>query len=81
MKAYQIILDGNKVNSGYIRGRISGMIHVLTGQPKMSYGWAKPIGEKNWMTGAMATEDQIAAITDCIEMAYPYAILSVKEKE
>lgn len=80
MKTYLIYIDGKKTNT-YIRGRISGMIYVLTGQPEMTFGWAKARGDIHYMTKVVATEEQLTAITDCIKKVYPDAILLVKEKE
>ena len=80
MKTYNIIIDGIKTNT-YIRGRISGMTYVLTGQPEQSFAWRTAPGDIHWMYKVLATEEQIIAITDCVKKVYPNAILAVTSKE
>ena len=80
MKTYKIVIDGTKV-SDYIRGRISGMIYVLTGQPEKGFAWRTVAGHGHWIMLVLATEEQIAAITDCVKKVYPEAILAVTSKE
>lgn len=80
MKTYKIYVDGNKTND-YIRGRISGMIYVLTGQPEMTYGWCTARGGVHLLTRVDVEAEQMEAIKNCINKVYPDAILLVKEVE
>ena len=79
-KTYRLIIDGVATND-YIRGRISGMIDVLTGQPEIGYGWCMARGDVHWMTAFSANDEEYKSVIECVEKYYPNAILLVKEKE
>ena len=80
MKTYKIHIDGKKT-SDYIRGRISGMAYVLLGQSEKTGAWRKAPGDIHWIMQILATEEQIVAITDCVNKVYPDAIMLVTSKE
>lgn len=80
MKTFKIVIDGLKTNE-YMRGRISGMIYVLTGQAHRGYAWRKAPGDNHWIMQVLATDEQIVTISECIEKVYPDVIMLVTTKE
>ena len=79
-KTYQLVAD-DYTTTTFVRGRISGMIYVLTGQPEKDYGWTKAPGDVHWITRFIADAEQYKAVIDCVEKKYPNTILHVKEVE
>lgn len=80
MKKYEILIDGKASNS-YVRGRINGMIFVLTGMPEVSFGYAKSKDGVEWVMCYVATEEQHKAVVECLEKHYPKAFVGWKEVE
>lgn len=64
MNTYKINLSGDKLNS-YIRGRIHGIIWVLTGMPEMMYA-NKMHPDGSWDLRFDATEEQYDTVVNAI---------------
>ena len=75
MKTYEILINSKLANK-YIMGRISGIIYALTGMPKKGY----PIweGERDSLMRFDATEEQSAAVHNCLNNLYPNIYVGMK---
>lgn len=72
---YGIVLDKSKLNE-YKIGRISGMIHILTGQPEKGYAH-KHYKSRNVCEMFFETDaDGMFAIQEAINKQYPGVIVS-----
>lgn len=78
MKTYEILINSKLANK-YIIGRISGIIHALTGMPKKEY----PIweGDLDTLMRFDATEEQAKSVTDCLNNLYPNIYMGMREVE
>lgn len=74
---YEIVIDAEKVND-YIRGRISGMIYILTRKPDMSFGWSSKYREDRWLTKTQCNEDIFYEIIKTVEHVYPGVIIETR---
>ena len=71
---YEIVIDAEKVND-YIRGRINGMIYILTRKPDMSFGWSSKRAHNRWLTKTQCSEETFNEIIKTIEHVYPGVIV------
>lgn len=74
---YEIVLDAEKTNT-YIRGRINGMIYILTRKPDMSWGWSCKKGDNRWFTKTQCSEEVFKEIIETIEHVYPGVIVETR---
>lgn len=81
MKTYEMLINGAPATNEYIRGRISGIIHVLSGMPEKGYAWKTQEEELDWTIRYDATEEQHEAIKAYIEKYYPNAYAGVRVVE
>lgn len=77
MKTYEILIDGRSANE-YIQGRISGIIHALTGMPDKGYPW-RTLDHIEWTTRFDATEEQYLTIQKELNKIYPKAFVGIRE--
>lgn len=75
---YEIVIDAEKVND-YIRGRINGMVYILTRKPDMSWGWSSALAHNRWLTKTSCSEETFKEIIDTIEHVYPGVILETRQ--
>ena len=75
---YEITLDKSKLNA-YKLGRISGMIHILTGQPEKGFPH-KHYRSRNVCQIAFETDaDGMFKIQDAINKQYPGVIIAEED--
>lgn len=79
MKTYKIFVDCRTAND-YDRGRISGLIHVLTGMPKREYAWERN-NNYDWTKMFDAEKEQSWAVADCLNRMYPTTYMGMMEVE
>lgn len=77
MKTYEILIDGRFAND-YIQGRISGIIHALTGMPDEGYAW-RSMDRIEWFTRFDATIEQYLTIKEELNKLYPKAVVGIRE--
>lgn len=70
----EIVFDGTKMND-FMRGRISGIVYVLMGMPKETWGWFKREASNEWVWFVECTDDEYLDIVDTIEIAHPGVII------
>ena len=80
MKTYEMLLHGPATND-YIKGRISGIIHVLTGMPEKQYVWMGYTDNPDLRVRFDATQEQCEAIRACIGKLYSKAFMGVRVVE
>lgn len=71
---YKIVLDGKKT-SDYIRGRISGIIYVLTRKPDKGFPWKCEQTENRWTLTTVCSEEVFNDIIETINRVYPGVII------
>lgn len=71
---YEIVLDGKKT-SDYIRGRISGIIYVLTRKPDKGFPWKCERTENRWTLTTVCSEEVFNDIIETINRVYPGVII------
>lgn len=71
---YEIVFDATKLNT-YQRGRISGMIYILTRKPDKSFAWKGRLKPKRWSVFTVCTDEQYKEIVSTIEHVYPGVII------
>ena len=75
---YEIVFDGTKQND-YVRGRISGMIYILTRKPKVGFPWRnKEVGTR-WIVTTQCSEEVFKEIIETIEHVYPGVIVETRQ--
>lgn len=75
---YEIVIDAEKVND-YIRGRINGMIYILTRKPDMSFGWSNNLAHNRWLTKVQCSDETFKEIVETINHVYPEVIIETKK--
>lgn len=75
---YEIVLDKEKLND-YKKGRISGMIYVLSGKPYKAFAWARKKDDTHYYAVTKCTEEQFKEIVDTIEDVYPGVIIKAEK--
>ena len=75
---YNITLDRTKLND-YMRGRISGMIYILTRKPDRGFPWRSRETDNHWITTTLCSEETFKEIVETIEHAYPGAIVETRK--
>ena len=73
---YYIVVDGKKTTE-YTRGRINGMIYVLSGMPAMSYGYTRRASDdhEHYITAFEGDEIMLQTIVKTINEVYSDAIV------
>lgn len=71
-----IVLDGYKTTD-YIRGRISGMIHVLAGMPDKGFAWLVTDDYSSWRLAFEGDDQLCQTVVEAVNRFYPNAILEV----
>lgn len=67
---YEIVLDGSRLND-YMRGRISGMIYILTRKPDKTFPWkCRETDDRLYLTTQCSAE-VFDEIIETIEHVYP----------
>ena len=74
---YEIGLDGEMLND-YMRGRISGMIHILTRKPNKSFPWESNDDRDRWFVTTLCSEEVFKEIVETIEHDYPGCIVETR---
>lgn len=79
MHTYEILLNHSPGND-YIRGRISGVVYVLSGRPKREYAWIWDC-ELDWTWMFEASEEQANVIQECLNKMYPNTFVGMRQVE
>lgn len=76
---YCVVLDG-KMTTEYTRGRINGIIYVLSGMPQISYGYTREATEyfDHYITAFEGDEDMCQTIGKTINELYPGVIIQIR---
>lgn len=75
---YEIVLDGAKLND-YQRGRISGMIYILTRKPDKGFPWRNNEIHDLWYITTLCSEEVFKEIVKTIEHVYPGVIVDTRK--
>lgn len=70
----EIVFDGTKLND-YKKGRISGMVYILAGMPKKTWGWGRRDNRNEWVWFFECPEGKYNTIVETIESVYPGVII------
>ena len=74
---YEIGLNGTKLND-YQRGRISGMIYILTRKPDKGFPWKSNEIDNRWYVTTQCSEEVFKEIVETIEHVYPDVIIETR---
>lgn len=76
---YYVVIDGKETTT-YTRGRINGIIYVLSGMPAMSYGYYQEGTEDhvNFVTAFEGDEEMLRKIVNVIDDIYPGVIVETR---
>lgn len=66
---YEITLDGNGLND-YMRGRISGMVYILTRKPDKGFPWRTREADDRWYITTQCSEEVFKEIVETIDRVY-----------
>lgn len=77
-KIYEIVLDGAKLND-YQRGRISGMVYILTRKPDKGFPWKSMVADNRWIVTTQCSEDVFKEIIETINRVYWGAIVETRQ--
>ena len=80
MKTYEVLINGMAVND-YILGRISGVIHAVTGMSERGYAWVVSECGRDCTMKYDATEAQHKTIVDYLNKFYFHAFAGAKVVE
>lgn len=75
---YEIVLDGACLND-YMRGRISGMIYILTRKPDKGFPWRSNEIHDLWYFRTMCSEEVFKEIIETIDRVYRGAIVETRQ--
>ena len=73
MNKYKITVGGAGLNE-YIQGRISGIVHVLSGMPAKGYGWMRHDDDGRETLTFECTEEQYQTIVTSVKNLYGHLI-------
>ena len=74
---YEIVLDGDCLND-YMRGRISGMVYILTRKPDKGFPWKSREADNQWIVTTQCSEEVFKEIFETIDRVYWGAIVSTR---
>lgn len=74
---YEIVLDGAILND-YMRGRISGMIYILTRKPDRGFPWRSNEIHDLWYITTQCSEETFNEIVETINRVYRGAIVETR---
>ena len=75
---YEIVLDGDCLND-YMRGRISGMVYILTRKPDKGFPWKTRMDDNRWIATTQCSEETFNEIVETINRVYWGAIVETRQ--